>query len=401
VDGDVNVNFGDFANGVVGYYDPTKYRNVYAMGNSYKITSGGGSLGNLYGLFYAYDDTTSGYKNVTGDTCGHGFGVAGSGTPYHYFGASGAWINTKLKITGIATIGTGRPVSIDGTSGGNVTIQAGGGGWGMGLYFKGSSGTFRGGYGAYGSDNTVTYYWIGPDLGAEYIIINSTGMSIGANLAYSTPSYRMDVRGSIGTTAGITTADGVIGTINGATLVPNNAFTYTQWYMSGSKNGYYGFVVNTTNSPSFMFDGSGNGGIYHPGTGFWTLYYLVSNGCVGIGTSSTSSSYKAYIGGALYATGDIVAYSDRRAKENINTIDNPLAKVEQLRGVYYNKIKTPDKKEMGVIAQEILEILPEVVTYDTENDQYGVSYGNITAILIESIKELSHEVKRLKEKLGE
>ena len=149
-----------------------------------------------------------------------------------------------------------------------------------------------------------------------------------------------------------------------------------------------------------MFDGNG-GGLYSESYGRWMLYHSFGNNSTGIGSSTTSSSYALYVTGAIYATGNVVAYSDRRAKENIVTIDSPLAKVLGLRGVYYNKIGKPETREVGVIAQETNEVLPEVVSYDKENDQYGVAYGNITALLIEAVKELSAEVKRLKEKVGE
>ena len=147
-----------------------------------------------------------------------------------------------------------------------------------------------------------------------------------------------------------------------------------------------------------MYDASGNGGGYHEGSNQWAYYWHVSNACLGIATSSTSSSYAAYVGGSIYATADVVAYSDRRAKENIVTVDNALDKVSELRGVYYNKKDSDEKKrEVGVIAQEVKEVLPEVVTYDKENDQYGVDYGKINGLLIEAIKDLKKEIEELKQ----
>ena len=118
-------------------------------------------------------------------------------------------------------------------------------------------------------------------------------------------------------------------------------------------------------------------------------------------SSTTSSSYRAYVGGALYAEGDIVAYSDVRKKTDIVTIDNALHKVINLRGVYYTRIDDPLRgRQTGVIAQEINEVLPEVVTYAADVDHYGVSYGNIVGVLIEAIKELSNEVKELKKQIN-
>jgi hypothetical protein len=122
---------------------------------------------------------------------------------------------------------------------------------------------------------------------------------------------------------------------------------------------------------------------------------IASNGDVGIG--DTSPSYKLDVDGTIRATGDVIAYSDKRVKENIKTIDNSLEKVNQLRGVEFNKIGE-DKKSIGVIAQEIEKILPEVVRED-DKGMKSVAYGNITGILIEAIKELKAEVEELKKQI--
>jgi len=161
-----------------------------------------------------------------------------------------------------------------------------------------------------------------------------------------------------------------------------------------------------------MMDSAGNGGTYRQSGGGWYHYYHVGNSCLGINGSGTSSSYGAYVTGALYATGDIVGSSDERLKKNINTIENALDKVENLRGVTYEWKEDCQEKDghsdnnitperIGVIAQEILDIVPEVVTHDKENDRYGVSYGHLTGLLIEAVKDLSNKVKDLEKKLEE
>ena len=193
---------------------------------------------------------------------------------------------------------------------------------------------------------------------------------------------------------------GLYSATNGAHFYPNNGTSsYATWGISGSRNGYYGILMaNIANKPHIMYDGSGNGGEYHEGNGTWAYYWHVSNACMGVGNSTTSSSYTIYSNGAIYSTADIVAYSDKRAKENIVTVDNALDKVSNLRGVYYNKKDSDEKKrEVGVIAQEVKEVLPEVVTYDKENDQYGVDYGKINGLLIEAIKDLKKEIEELKQ----
>ena len=96
------------------------------------------------------------------------------------------------------------------------------------------------------------------------------------------------------------------------------------------------------------------------------------------------------VNGNLIASGNVTAFSDVRAKENIVTIDSPLDKIMKMRGVYYTRkdLSEPTERHVGVIAQEIEEILPEVVLTDTtENKNKSVAYGNIVAILIEGMKE--------------
>lgn len=112
----------------------------------------------------------------------------------------------------------------------------------------------------------------------------------------------------------------------------------------------------------------------------------------------TGNDIKLTINGSgITCTGDVVAFSDKRVKENIRTIDNALSTVVKLRGVVYNRTDSEDKSEkIGVIAQEIQEVLPQVVQ-EQEDGMLGVSYGNITAVLIEAIKEQQSQIEELKE----
>ena len=89
-------------------------------------------------------------------------------------------------------------------------------------------------------------------------------------------------------------------------------------------------------------------------------------------------------------TGDITAFSDERLKSDIQTIDNALDKVMNMRGVSYTK---QAEKGIGVIAQEIEKVLPEVVT---DGEYKSVAYGNIVGVLIEAIKEQQKQIDELK-----
>jgi len=99
--------------------------------------------------------------------------------------------------------------------------------------------------------------------------------------------------------------------------------------------------------------------------------------------------------GTAYMNGTSWSFvSDARLKENIVTLDNALPKVLQLRGVYYNLIANPGKKEIGVIAQEVQAQFPELVTADSKG-YLSVSYDHLAPILIEAIKELNAKVENL------
>ena len=100
--------------------------------------------------------------------------------------------------------------------------------------------------------------------------------------------------------------------------------------------------------------------------------------------------------GAATFNDNVTAFSDERLKDNIETLEHGLAKVEQLRGVSYIR---DGKENIGVIAQEVEKILPEIVlTADDEMGTKSVDYSRITAVLIEAVKDLSAKVKQLESK---
>lgn len=125
---------------------------------------------------------------------------------------------------------------------------------------------------------------------------------------------------------------------------------------------------------------------------------ILDNGDIGIGTSTPD--YKLEVNGTIKAT-EIQETSDLRLKRDVTTLDNSLQKVLKLRGVNFywkseEEIKTvlgthekcqyPETKQIGVIAQEVEEVVPEVVATDAKGFK-SVDYSKITPVLIEAIKE--------------
>ena len=177
-----------------------------------------------------------------------------------------------------------------------------------------------------------------------------------------------------------------------------NAYYWSGIQYFETNNG--GSAVNNSNSAKLQAYSSSNN------TAFMSFhrggYYAINMGLdndnvfrIG-GWSASGNRFQMDMSGNLTMAGDITAYSDSRVKENIATIENALSKVLALRGVSYNRIDSDDKKtKIGVIAQETLPIVPEVVNQDNDG-MYNVSYGNLAGLFIEAIKEQQKEIEELK-----
>ena len=111
---------------------------------------------------------------------------------------------------------------------------------------------------------------------------------------------------------------------------------------------------------------------------------------------SGTQKFKIEGDGDVVAQGSIDSASDIKLKTNIKTIDNALDKVLQLRGAEYDRIDRDNQHEIGVIAQEVEKVIPELVHGD---ETKTVSYGNMTAVLIEAIKEQNEIINRMRKEI--
>jgi|11_taG_2_1085331.scaffolds.fasta_scaffold00023_25 hypothetical protein len=124
-------------------------------------------------------------------------------------------------------------------------------------------------------------------------------------------------------------------------------------------------------------------------------------------SSAQQLNFTGEVLGDLNVSGDICAFdtsvtSDRQFKDNIELIVNPVDTVKSLRGVTFDWNEQSGKSghDVGVIAQEVEEILPEVVKTDEDTGVKSVAYHKLVPVLIEAVKSLSNEIEVLKKELG-
>jgi hypothetical protein len=187
---------------------------------------------------------------------------------------------------------------------------------------------------------------------------------------------------------------------DGMYLSPGQYVTGVKYFKGNKGSGVYLSATDSATLQAFSDD---------DGTAFMSFhrggYYAVNMGLdpdnvmrIG-GWSAAANRWQLDMSGNMTVAGDVTAYSDARVKENVITVENALNKVLSLRGVYYNRTDSDDKRrKLGVIAQEILEVIPEVVGQDN-NGMYNVSYGNVVGVLIEAIKEQQTQIEDLKKQI--
>jgi trimeric autotransporter adhesin len=294
-------------------------------------------------------------------------------------------------------------------------------------------GNFTVGYGSL-TKNTTGYY--NTAMGVSSLGANTTGIG---NTAFGVEALELNTTGNVNTALGIEALeDNTAGSEN--TAVGIGAMAANTVGDENTASGY-GALWHNSNGAYNVADGllavasntTGNG---NTGIGFAALYYGNTTGSLNtalgyyagpdakstnlkfataIGASAVvSQSNTLVLGGPLgsgaqvnvgigtatptnvltiaQSAGQALAdgwatYSSRRWKTNIHTLHDALGKVEQLRGVSY-ELKANGKHEVGVIAEEVGAVVPEVVTWDKNGkDAQSVDYSRLTALLIEATKE--------------
>jgi hypothetical protein len=124
----------------------------------------------------------------------------------------------------------------------------------------------------------------------------------------------------------------------------------------------------------------------------------IRGGTITTDTTGASGTYVTAIGGTITA-GSHMYPSDMRLKENIVPVTGSLEKIERLTGVNFSFKNQPGEKRLGLLAQNVEAVVPEIVRTQADGMK-SVDYAPLTALLIEGMKEQQQEINTLREELG-
>ena len=252
-----------------------------------------------------------------------------------------------------------------------------------------------------GDSNTATGYWA--------LYNNTAGSNNTANgglaLQSNTEGYENTAIGNgalnENSTGGANTAGGFQALFSNTTgsgntaMGLNAAYTQDSSYVTGSNNTALGSNAGFSTGSLTYATAMGSNALVSQSNSLVLggLFGSSSAVNVGIGTSAPSNVFTIAQGAGHAISDGWDTYSSRRWKTNIHTLDGALAKVEQLRGVSYD-LKATGKHEVGVIAEEVGAVVPEVVSWEKNGkDAQGVDYSRLTALLIEAVKQQQREIR--------
>ena len=389
---------GNYGRGVVGLYNAARYQGVFAMGDSYKLADDGTTTGSLYGIAWSHPNA----GGVAANLNTHGALVMENGTflaaisgsircrddmraPRFYdSGDTNYYVDpASTSILNAVTATEIRSSRYTDSSGNFLFRLATGTEVARSINLADSTNdpaTVVSNYGGTGitwGQHANPYYMIymgRETYGGDYTKLTlawHTGIKIGAYSGWG-----------------------------GVRFYNNSPFTGTEIFSVGKgdnhvrveNNLYVGQLIDISNSTYYVDPASStrlNGGIQ-------------LDGSLGVGTAGSGTA------GEIRATNNITAYySDDRLKTKLGAIENPIEKVKSLSGFYFEANETAvalgyqKKREVGVSAQEVQAILPEIIAPAPIDDKYmTVRYEKLIPLLIEAIKEQQKQIEELKSLLS-
>ena len=444
----IYIGTGTFANTNTGFYVDSSgqfslkdklYWNGTTLNIEGNVVITGGSTKTTIDSKITGADVNSNVTSISGGSITTGTVAAGRIDVSGVISAGGITVNSSAGITG----GTVGGWSIDASSirgnsptgGGDGSYTTNNGiilssaGWisSAKFYIK-SDGTaaFKGDISAATGTFTGGVSGTGYSLNNSGLSLTNAGSSISLGNGVTLNSSGLSGTGFTLTTSGISTTSGTIG----GWSISSTSISKTIGSRSTTLDASTGFltfggdakIVFNTGS-SGVIDFLGSGGIQMYATSLGVGVTRSDNGhranlCVGttecIYTDWNGSGWAGYFVGPIASTGNITAYySDERLKTKISNIPNSLDKIQKLNGFYYTNNDlaktfgyTNDKIQIGVSAQEVKRVFPEIVSLAPFDSRSGVSesgedyltvdYTKLVPVLIEAIKELKAEIEELK-----
>lgn len=297
----------------------------------------------------------------------------------------------RIDSAGNVGIGTNAPTQRLQVSGGNIQLDNN-----FGLNLK-SAGSWYGSL----SETSTNDLWLSDfEIGNMYF---ATTTSPGSASARITITGAGNVGVGIGSPQSPLTVQGIsnwgVGEVIGSGTNVESSIGFRSSNLAKGALGTWILGVNNNSGPTNAFSLYAASGL---GAGSQVITALTS-GNIGIGT--TAPAQKLSVSGNICYTGTIGACSDIRYKKEITPLSGSLEKVTSLKGVnyYWRTDEFPEnnfskERQIGLIAQEVEKIYPEVVQTD-RNGYKSVDYGRLTPVLIESIKELNARNTELESRL--
>lgn len=344
--------------------------------NAFLGFSGNSTLTGQANSAVGYDalhNNTTGYGNTAG-----GFEALGANTTANYNTAWGYATLVNSTASDNTAIGA-NVLTFNSTGTGNTAVGAGT------LYMN-----------TIGSDNTaVGVIALHSNRGAYNTAIGSQALYLNTTGSQNTASGNLALWQN--TTGFDNTATGGQALTENTTGNENAAFGWDALVnnVTGSYNSALGYAAgpdpnspNLTNATAIGANAvvSESNALVLGGTGQNVVR-------VGIGTATPTNVLTIAQGGGSAIADGWTTYSSRRWKTNIHELEGALQQVQQLRGVSYD-LKDSGKHEVGVIAEEVGEVVPELVSWDQGGKEaQGVDYGRLTALLIEATKEQQTQIQ--------
>jgi len=445
----------------------TNWNTAYGWGNhasaGYKTTdnnttySAGSGL-SLSGTTFSHTDTSSQgsvngsgrtyIQDITLDTYGHVTGlktatetVVNTDTNTTYSVGDGGLTQKnftttlKSKLDGIAASANNYsfPYTVSSAAGNSTVVQRNGSGYIFASYFNGT-GTFStsgatSGMGLFTGTNGTDTYGRSYTAAAARKLLNVADGATNVTNNSQISNGRGYITSYTDTNTTYTAGTGM--SLSGTTFNCTVVNTDTNTQLSDADIAKMGYIKTDTNT---TYSADGNYGITLSGTTFRleddrrrnstgadvysgnTHDYTFYDASVGIRWyTAGGEDMRLLDNGTLHVDGDVIAYSstisDERLKDNIKTIENPLDKIKALRGVEYdwNNGNRKGKHDLGLIAQEVESVIPDIVHEHTlpyvegeEDTLYKtVDYEKMVAVLIEGMKEQQTQIDSLKSELTE